>query len=61
MGETGDLFFFFFFFVVCSASIICGWVVLACSRKSFWGSPEIMYMCDGPIETVECNLVNIWI
>ena len=35
--------------------------MLACSRKSFLGSPEIMYMCDGPIETVECNLVNIWI
>ena len=31
--------------VVCSALIVSEWVVLP---------DEIMYMCDGPIETVEC-------
>ena len=30
------------------------------SRKSYLGLAEIMYMCDGPIETVEWIWVNIW-
>ena len=46
--------------VVCSALIVDGWVVLAWCRKSYIGPAEIMYMCDGPIETVECIWVNIW-
>ena len=36
------------------------WVVLVGSRKSYLGTAEITCMCDGPIETVECILVNIW-
>ena len=34
--------------------------MLAWCRKSYLGPAEIMYMCDGPIETVECIWVNIW-
>ena len=45
--------------VVCSALIVDGWVVLTCSRKSSLGPAEIMNMCDGPIETVECIWVKI--
>ena len=46
--------------VACSALIVNGWVVLEWIRKSCLGPTEIMYMCDGPIETVECIWVNIW-
>ena len=46
--------------VVFSALIVGGWMVLAWSRKSYLGPAEIMYMCDDPIETVECIWVNIW-
>ena len=46
--------------VICSALIVGGWVVLAWSRISYWGTAEMMYMCDSPIETVECIWVNIW-
>ena len=35
-------------------------MVLAWCRKSYLGPAEIMYMCDGPIETVECIWVDIW-
>ena len=46
--------------VACSALIVNGWVMLAWIRKSCLGPTEIMYMCDSPIETVECIWVNIW-
>ena len=46
--------------VVCSALIVGVWVVLAWCRKSYLGPAKIMYMCDGPIETVECVWVNNW-
>ena len=29
-------------------------MVLAWSRKSYLGPVQIMYICGGPIETVEC-------
>ena len=35
-------------------------MVLTYCRKSYLAPAEIMYMCDGPIETVECIWVNIW-
>ena len=34
--------------------------MLAWSRNSHLGPAGITYMCDGPIETVECIWVNIW-
>ena len=34
-------------------------MVLTWSRKSSLGPTEIIYMCDGPIETVECIWVNL--
>ena len=37
--------------VVCSVLIVDGWVVLVWCRKFYLGLAEIMYMCDGPIET----------
>ena len=53
MGEIGDLILFFLQFVVLYLSV-GGWVVLGWCRKSYLGPAEIMYMCDGPIETIEC-------
>ena len=50
----------FVLFVVCSGLIVGGWVVLGWSRKSHLGSAEIMYMCDAPIDIVECIWVNLW-
>ena len=35
-------------------------MVVAWSIKFYLGLAEIMYMCDGTIETVECIWVNIW-
>ena len=34
--------------------------MLAWWRKSYLKPAEIMYMSDGPIETIECIWVNIW-
>ena len=50
---------YFVHFVVYSALIVGGCVVLTWSRKSSLGPTEIIYMCDGPIETVECIWVNL--
>ena len=46
--------------VVYRTLTVGGCVVLVESRKSYLGTAEITYMCDGPIETVECISVNIW-
>ena len=43
--------------VVCSNLIVGGWMW---SRKSYLGPTEIMYMCDGHIDIIECIGVNIW-
>ena len=50
----------FVVYVACINLIIGGWVALAWSMKSYLGPAEIMYMCHGPITTVECIWVNIW-
>ena len=34
-------------------------MVLAWSRKSYLGPVQIMYICGGPIKTVECIWGNI--
>ena len=46
--------------VVYRTLTVGGWVVLVGSRKYYLGTAEITYMCDGPIEIVECISVNIW-
>ena len=40
--------------VVSSALFVGGWVVLVWSRKPYLGPAEVMYMCDSPVETIEC-------
>ena len=46
--------------VVYRTLTVGGWVVLVGSRKSYLGTAQITYMCDGRKETVECISVNIW-
>ena len=46
--------------VVYSGLIVGGWVMSTYSKRSYLGLAEIMYMCESPIEIVECIWLNIW-